>query len=111
MTETSPTSPTSIVPPEYVPRDVRAWAVDNGWPALAGRNGRMPAAAIRAYATAHPAERTMAELAPSAATGSDSPGASVAGSVPPLTTSPEEQRVTGATRIGPLGRPLGGPGR
>ncbi len=86
------TAPTSVVPPAYVAKDVRAWLVDNGYPELAGRHGRMPAAAIKAYAEAHPAERTSPELAPGARTGSDSPGASTSGHVPPLTSSPEEER-------------------
>ena len=32
--------------------DVRAWAVTNGYPHLAGKNGRLPAAAITGYLNA-----------------------------------------------------------
>lgn len=33
--------------------DVRAWAIANGWPQLAGRNGRLPKHAIEQYVNAH----------------------------------------------------------
>jgi len=33
--------------------DVRAWAIANGWPELAGRNGRLPKNAIEQYVNAH----------------------------------------------------------
>lgn len=29
--------------------DIRTWAISNGYPQLAGKNGRLPAAAIQAY--------------------------------------------------------------
>lgn len=79
-------APTAVVPPEYVARDVREWAIANGYPQLAGRRGRIPAAAVDAYV----AHRTAGpELLPA---GSDTPGASIPGTVPPLTSSPEEER-------------------
>lgn len=34
--------------------DIRTWAISNGYPQLAGKNGRLPAAAIQAYLDATP---------------------------------------------------------
>lgn len=34
--------------------EIRRWAVDNGFPQLAGKNGRLPAQAIAAYLNRHP---------------------------------------------------------
>jgi hypothetical protein len=33
--------------------DIRKWAIENGYPDLAGKNGRLPSRAIQSYVTAH----------------------------------------------------------
>ena len=33
--------------------DVRKWAIENGYPELAGKNGRLPGRAIDSYVLAH----------------------------------------------------------
>ncbi len=33
--------------------DVRKWAIENGYPDLAGKNGRLPSRAIQSYVHAH----------------------------------------------------------
>lgn len=81
---------TAAVPPPYRPADVREWAAGNGWERVAGRNGRLPAAAIDAYVARHRPTPGAAELMPTAT--SETPGASVPGRVEALASSPEEQR-------------------
>jgi hypothetical protein len=44
-----------ITPHGMKSADVRAWAIMNGFPQLAGKNGRLPAKAIEAYVASHPA--------------------------------------------------------
>lgn len=39
--------------------DIRTWAISNGYPQLAGKNGRLPAAAIQAYLDAHTQDATV----------------------------------------------------
>lgn len=44
---------TNITPAGIDAGAIRAWAVDNGSPELAGKRGRLPAAVIVAYLNAH----------------------------------------------------------
>lgn len=36
------------------PKEIRRWAVENGFPQLEGKNGRLPRQAIAAYLNRHP---------------------------------------------------------
>lgn len=38
--------------------DVRKWAIENGYPDLAGKNGRLPRRAIESYVHAHALSET-----------------------------------------------------
>lgn len=43
----------TVTPHGIKSSDIRTWAISNGYPQLAGKNGRLPAAAIQAYLDAH----------------------------------------------------------
>ena len=43
----------TVTPHGIKSSDIRTWAIANGYPHLAGKNGRLPAAAIEAYLDAH----------------------------------------------------------
>lgn len=50
--DTKPTTP-SAAPEGVNPADVRAWAIENGFPGLAGRRGRMSGEVFAAFFTVH----------------------------------------------------------
>ena len=55
------------------PRQMRSWAVENGYPEQAGKHGRLPDQVIAAYWTAHPDEAVAPTVLPDFDTAPDDP--------------------------------------